>query len=463
MKNNSYFKFGLFTASLFGIIAVLTIFLALFINYNSVTFDITAKKTFSLSNKTKDILQELQNPVKIYYLEEQGNEDQRILSLLNSYIQESKLLSFEYRDPDLYPDFINSYKTQGRPIHPGSILLVCGDKYQIVDYFSFYTFNTENANQGIADGQPTGFKAQQSINRALLQVSGSQPCMIYIIKGQNQEPLPQDFLEELMVANYTMQEILITDLPKTSKENSILLFVEEKLDFSENELQILIDWLEDNGRACFFLQPEQINKKNRNNLLKFYSLKPVPFFIAETNPSFTIQGNPLFIKPLLSNSEIMQTSEIDLLPVIPITAGFLYEDFVPEETHRETLLSTTIDSVCVDDEKSTQGPFILASSIKSKGTKAVFFSSSSILNSEVNIKLSGGANNAFLQSCFQWLQDSEQHTSPIASISSETIVPNSFQRIAGTIYSIFILPIIITIFAVIHLQKRKNQHDKDTK
>ena len=75
----------------------------------------------------------------IYYLCETGNEDQIISKLLDKYAAESSHITWELKDPAVYPTFAAQYGAQ--EASSGSVILVSGDQNVVLDASDLYDYD----------------------------------------------------------------------------------------------------------------------------------------------------------------------------------------------------------------------------------------------------------------------------------------------------------------------------------
>ena len=75
----------------------------------------------------------------IYYLCETGSEDTIITKLLDHYAAESGHLSWEQKDPTLYPTFAAKYGAEN--VSTGSLIVTCGENSTVLDAADLYEYD----------------------------------------------------------------------------------------------------------------------------------------------------------------------------------------------------------------------------------------------------------------------------------------------------------------------------------
>jgi len=94
---------------------------------------------YTLSDSTKALVEGLEKDVHIYYLCETGSEDAIITKLLDHYAAESGHLSWEQKDPTLYPTFAAKYGAEN--VSTGSLIVTCGENSTVLDAADLYEYD----------------------------------------------------------------------------------------------------------------------------------------------------------------------------------------------------------------------------------------------------------------------------------------------------------------------------------
>ena len=94
--------------------------------------DVSTQKLYTISDKTKEFLDELDQDVTIYHIVQNGNEDDVVEKLLTRYEESSSHINVEKKDPVLYPNFTSQYTEE--ELQDNSLIVVNGDKSRVVNY-----------------------------------------------------------------------------------------------------------------------------------------------------------------------------------------------------------------------------------------------------------------------------------------------------------------------------------------
>lgn len=457
-KTNKYFRFGLYTSALFILVLSSVLFLCILADTFSANIDLTEKKDFSLFTDTKALLDTLKEPVTFYYLENQTDTDPAITAILESYEDYSDKISISYRDPDLYPEFVENFKTPGKNIHRGSIVIFSGSKYVYVDYFSLYEYDTTMQHQQL----PTGIIAQQQINSGLAQVMGLEKYPVFFLTGHGEQGIEQDLLNQMVLMNYDLKELNLAAKGEMPDTNSIIIKLPGNTDLTTGEIEKLSRWIEEGGSFFLMENPGQYNLENLSDFLLYFGIETTDGIIAEQSPGYYVQGNNLFLRPKVNTNEVIKFQP-DIIPVIPNSGGIKKAPFTPEGMAYIPLLTTSPQAVKISEDEILSDTYDLAAAVKTEnGGKIIVFPSSSIIDQKTDNTLAGGGNTAFFLDCLEWLSDSEyKNLIPVIKLQETNIVPTYLEIIVWTIVSIFIIPGIFIVTGIVTGHKRKNQAQKE--
>ena len=139
------FRSGVYSAAVTALVLVLVILLNLIVRAipsRYTEWDLSEAGLYTLSDNSIEVVKNLTQDVKIYYLAETGNEDVIISKLLDHYAAESSHLSWELKDPALYPTFATQYGATD--VTNGSLILACGENSTVLDAADLYEEDYSN-------------------------------------------------------------------------------------------------------------------------------------------------------------------------------------------------------------------------------------------------------------------------------------------------------------------------------
>lgn len=175
---------------------------------HDVEFDLTENKSFSLSDQTVQILQDLKEDVKVTAFYRQTNaQRQELLNRLESYRKKSNgKLSFEIVDPDAQPLITMQYGIRS----PGTVVVEQGE-----------------ARKDIMSHD------EEQITSALISITRSEKPKIYFLSGHN-ELDPEQFDQRYGLSN------MKTRLEKENYEVAKLLFPQSNYKVPEDAEALVI-------------------------------------------------------------------------------------------------------------------------------------------------------------------------------------------------------------------------------
>ena len=92
--------------------------------------DITDNKLYSIGEQTKTLLGSLNKDVEIYFICQDGKEDENITRMLDLYKDTSSHVSVTQIDPVVNPQFAAQYTEEDVP--DNSIIVTSGDTYKYI-------------------------------------------------------------------------------------------------------------------------------------------------------------------------------------------------------------------------------------------------------------------------------------------------------------------------------------------
>ena len=236
-------KFGTTTTvgvSLFVAIIVL-------VNAISVTafhrFDFTGLAQFTLTSQTKDVLEELDKPVEIVSFFTPTVPAQVSLYarfLLDEYKLHSDQLTIRTVDPDLNPDQARQYGLNQLGAMYGSIV-----------------FSSEEGKTQVY-GPQISAEAEHAFTSAILQVTGIKQKRVYFVKGHGESSIQSEYSTARSGLRDNLFQVGEIDLlsPFGIPENAAALVIAgPQKELGGREIEILENYLENNGRVLLFLNP----------------------------------------------------------------------------------------------------------------------------------------------------------------------------------------------------------------
>ena len=240
------------------------------------TWDLTAKKVFSLSAQTENTLKELKNPVQILAFVE-GPTPEQVEALFKRYAALSDKFTFEFKDPRKTHEL--NLKYQIRQGQPAAVLISNGATQ------SHTMLNLQRL------GSP--MLGEQELTNGILKLEKVGEQKLYFVAGHGEIPLdPIGEGEDAMLASlitlkrmledegYAPTAINLIQGGEIPPDASALVIAGARSKFSENEQKILERYLEQGGRLIYFAEAQ--GEPELTSLLAKYGAQIEPGVVADS-------------------------------------------------------------------------------------------------------------------------------------------------------------------------------------
>jgi ABC-2 type transport system permease protein len=471
-------KYTLLSVLLTAAVAVGLLLLNLIAGRLDLTFDLTRRDLYSLTRETKDLLEDIEQEVVLYYLAKPGQEQIGVYELLRQYAAFERV-ELRQIDPDRNPALVARYAEPAgegedpKTISSGSVIVVSGDRSRVVPNIDLYNVSYESSGQM----QVYGFKAEQSLTAAVQYAATGQRVTVYQVTGHN-EYMFADFGydEPLKKSNIELEKINLTTAERIPEEADIVAVLSPSWDYSRNETDKIRAFLERGGSLFIALDLTQEPIPNLGDLLSSWNIQVDRGIIMEQDsdrllPEFG--GIPLVFTPsyeedviagsLIENSQNMvlvsslgfsQTAltkrNIDLIPLLSSSqSSWLRLD-----------LNTTVSSRIESDRR---GPIYAAVAAAEKNIETGIREGAKVIavgSGQSFAPLSGlgtlKANYDFTVSAFGWLAGDQK----TINVQSRSLYQLPLQISAAYAFSyaaltVVIIPVLIVAAGLIIYLRRK--------
>ena len=469
--NKKYLKNGSYSS------VMIVVFIAIIIVINMIAgnlpskytqLDISAEKLYTIGDETKAMLKDLDKDVTIYQIAQSGSEDETISNLLQRYADESEHITVEVKDPVVNPKFVSEYTTDNLSLN--SLIVVCGDRNKVINYNNIYQseldYNTYSYNT-------TGFDGEGQITSAIAYVTSEDLPILYTLEGHGEQELDSTIKEDVEKANMDIQSLNLLTEGSVPDDASCLLINSPTSDFSDDEKDAIITYLENGGKAMIFSDYTGTEMKNFDAILENYGVKRAEGLVFEGDSQHYAMQMPYYLVPTVESTDI--TSEVassGYYILMPYAQGIQKTDDVRDTVNIESLLTTSDSAYSKTDMSSgtlekedgdVERPFDLGVSITEsvedgKETHIIYFSTANLLQGEVNQMVSGG-NEKLVMAAFSSLVDSETTTTvsiPAKSLEVSYLTLTAYDASFWKICVIGLIPgAFLVIGFMIWLKRRK--------
>lgn len=465
LKNGSYSM--AYTLILIAVVVVINLIVAE-IPEKYTQIDVSSQKLYTISDKTLEFLDELDQDVTIYHMVQSGQEDDILQKMLTRYEETSKHIKVEKKDPVLYPNFASQYTDA--QLTDNSLIVVNGDKSKVVNYNSLYEMNYDYYT---GSSSTTGFDGEGQIDSAIAYVTSDDFPVIYTLEGHSEMKVNSDLKNSLEKANYQIESLNLLTEDGVPEDAGCLLIASPQNDLSEDEAKKIISYLENGGKAMIFTDYINLEMQNLKSVLENYGVTYENGVVLEGDSRHYIMQVPYYLVPAINSTEI--TSEMvsdNRYVLMPIAQSVKILDEYRESLTIEPILTTSENAyIKADVENMTtfekedgdqEGQFHLGVCISEeindeKSTQIAYYSSASLIDAGTDQQVSGG-NSELVLATLGWMCENE---TPVISVTGKDLtmdyltVPEYDASYWSTITCVVVPVTFLLIGAVIWFKRRK--------
>lgn len=391
--------------------------------------DISDQQLYSIGDETKKVLNNLDKDVTIYQIAQSGSEDETISNLLQKYADESKHVKVELKDPVVSPKFVSEYTSD--QVSSNSLIVACGDRNKVVNYNDMYESTMDYNTYSY---QTTGFDGEGQITSAIAYVTTENLPVLYTLEGHGEKELDSTIKEDIEKANMEIKTLNLISEGSVPDDAACLLIDSPSSDISEDEKTALLDYLENGGKAMVFSDYTESTLTNFAAVLENYGVKAADGIVFEGDNQHYGMQMPYYLLPTVNSTDASsETASSGYYIIMPYAQGIQKLDDVRDTVTIEDILTTSdsaysktnLQSETLEKEDGdVEGPFALGVSIKEdvgdgKKTQIIYYSSSYIMDSQMNQLVSGGNEKLVTESLNSMVSTEETTTVSIPSKSLE--------------------------------------------
>ena len=470
LEEGKLFRNGLYSAAITAAVIVLAVLVNLLVRAiptKYTEFDLSEAGLYTLSDSSKQVAQELTQDVTIYYLTETGNEDQIISKLLDKYAAESSHLTWELKDPAIYPTFAAQYGAQDAT--SGSLILVSGEQSVVLDASDLYDYD-------YSDYYTTGtysvtFAGENEITSALYRLTSGEQKHAYYTTNHGEQTLTDTLTDVLEGQNISLTalDLLSSSIPE---DCDLLIINDPAQDFASagslvDEMGLLRSYLTSGGKVLL-LTDSYYNTPNLDALMAEFGLSRTEGLVVEGDADHSMNGYPYYLLPdYTSPTETTALDGVDtsrrvLLQMaqgitLTETDGIVSEALLATSTSAYSKVAGYEMTTAEKEDDDMDGPFTLAAYARSESTEAevIWVNCGNMDNESIYQILPG--NCTFLQGCASSLagQVSSVLIDSKALEAAPISVSSAQSAVLGLTFIILLPAAVLAAGAVVVLLRRR--------
>lgn len=430
--------------------------------------DLSGNQVYTPGDQTKDILDSLDQDITIYTIFQDGQTDETLTKLLDRYKELSDHIKVENVDPVANPTFASNYDTSS--LQTGSVIVESDQRYKIIEYSEIYE-SSYSYDSSYNYTTTTDFDGEGEITSAIDYVTSASLPVLYYTTGHDEVSLSDTAFSALSKSNYDLKSLSLLSEEKIPDDCGVLMILGPQSDFSSDEADMVIDYLENGGHALILTSYTENRLTEFERILNNYGMETTGGIIFEGDSNYYYQ-TPMYIIPQYGSHDITSNaSSSDTLALIIQASGIKLTD-VRSSVSQTPLLTTTDSSyekipengkfsTSEKEKNDAEGPFnlgVLAEETTADGetTQLVVFSTPHLVEesfvSNYNI-----SNVDLLADSIGYMCEHENSvTIDAKSMTTETIAPSAATVNLQSIIFVILLPAGLLITGIaIWVRRRK--------
>ena len=430
--------------------------------------DLTANQLYSISSQSKVLLSTLEEDITIYWVVASGEEDEYIEKLLHNYEDYTSKVSVVKKDPDLDPEFTNSY-TDGE-VYNNSVIVECGDKYRYISYEEMYEVSNEYYSiYSTADE----FSGESLITSAISYCITEELPVIHVLEGHGEEELTEDFQSALERDNLETESLSLLSGDSVPEEVECILINSPSTDISETEKDMLIEYLDNGGRLLIIsgtVQEDELT--NLNTVAEYYGISVLEGVVVEEDTGYYVFESPVMLMPEMNSSDITDPLiEDNYHVIVPVSKALDLSEASDDVTVTSPLESSESSFIKEEGDDITtyekedgdiEGPLSLAVLVTKdleddKQSQFVWIASSEILN-EVYNSYSSDANEDFVLNALEMMCEKDDSISVRSkSLTNEYLTISTSDSSLIKVVTIAVIPAAYLVIGIIEVVRRRRR------
>ncbi len=316
--------------------------------------DVSSTRIYEISDTTTDLLDSLDEDVDMTVLAVRDDTDDRITTFLSKYEALSDHINIEWVDPVLHPSALTEYDTSENTIvisceATGKSTTVSFDDILVPDMYSYYYYGSTDYTEFDGEGQLTS---------AVNYVTSDVEKTIYQTTGHGEGTLSTTITDLMDQNNYNLSEINLLMATSIPEDCDLLLMYEPATDLSDDEMEMLRNYLADGGKVMILLGDTNATElPNLETVLEEYGMQAADGYIAD--PQRCYQGNYYYIFPELSVSGDMADGISSEMVLLTNTHGMNLIDPARDTITTTGFMSSSDGAYAVTETTQQQGDYTL--------------------------------------------------------------------------------------------------------
>lgn len=348
-------KNGSFSLAVTAIVLAIIVVINLIIGQlpsKLLNWDLSETGLFSVSDTSKELLNNLDKDVTIEVVAETGSVDSRIEKFISIYGDLSSHLKVSYVDPILHPEILTQYG-----ISANSVVVSCADtdKNQVIS-FSDIIVSQQNYYGYSSESE---FDAEGQLTSAVSAVTSESSKKIYLLRGHGESAISQELGELLTKNSMTTSNLNLLETASIPDDCDLLIINNPTSDLGADEYTELHNYLYQGGNVLLLRGVTDTDLTNFNELMEDYGLTMVNSYIGDRERYYQRAQSAFYFFPVITSNDVNVETTSSIL--VGAVAGMTASETTPDDVTLTTLL-TTSNSAFREGNSDESTQFILAAS-----------------------------------------------------------------------------------------------------
>lgn len=422
-------------------------------------YDLTAEHLLTLSEDTKEIVEKVDKETDIYYMGERSRANATYQELFNEYKELNSNINIHYKNVDKDSAFRETYLANISRVTETSILVVCGEKYIYLDSDDYVS--TRQTSQY---SYTSLLEIENQLTSAIYYTNSEEANKVCAITGHGEEALTSAFSNLLLLNDYELDELNLSEA--ISSFNSIfpdeckaVIINAPQLDYSEEEIEALKEYLEAGGRLFVSVDPLNEDVEQLFSFLEEYGLKLTQGVVIEAETENYAYDTAYYLIPKVQDTEVTQSLLDSNMRVLTMTSKGIVKGGKTNGYSCTDVLTTSgkafsklddFDNVTQKGENDIGGPFSVAALSENPEKGTVFLITSNLFFNEEIDADSAGANRKFFLEVMNYLSENDISIMIDGKEVGNQVAlyPNTLQSLLKAL-TVVVIPVIIIVIGIV--------------
>ena len=411
--------------------------------------DLTSEKLYSLTDQTKEFVNNMQEDVTIYVIENEDNQDTTLGQTLQRYDDLSDHITVEYVDPTVNPRFHTQYTDSTISIN--SLIVVSDKRNRVIDYSDIYESSFDYSTY---TSTTTGYDGEGQITSALDYVLSDDLPKVYLTEGHGEYSLSSSFTDALTKENVEYETINLMDYDTVPEDTACLIINGPQSDLSADDADKVTSYLESGGKVILITGYTGSEMPNRDALLEYMGMSIADGLVVEQDQNYYYRS-PYYLLPDVSADTYTSGIYGNYYIFAPYSQVILIADEEAEGMTYTTFLSTSesayskVDITNMENFEKSEGDIDGPFGVGVEAVKAleegeatmVVYSCDQLFTDDANVMVSGANQMMFVNTVGGFVDHEVSVSIPVKSYQVSYLTVNQSDAVLIGLVTTIVLPV----------------------